>query len=155
MTEAGETLPLIADPKERGILIVEDDFGPREAMRYLLKSRSYANTHFAENGQDALDKLAALGGAVYLILLDIRMPVMDGMTFLRHIAQDYQYPVGVIAATGDPTPAGEQEFRKTGSPNVIPLDYVSKPFELTDMLENVSRSLDRIHTQREATAATA
>jgi len=154
MTETGENnLTLIADPKQRGILIVEDDMGPREAMRYLLKSGSYVNTHFAENGQDALDKLASLGSAVYLILLDIRMPVMDGMTFLRHIAQDCRFPVGVIAATGDPTLACKQEFLQSGSPNVIPMDYVSKPFELTDMLENVSRSLDRIHTQREASAA--
>ena len=79
---------------------------------------------------------------------------MDGMTFLKHLVQDNRVPVGVIAATGFPTPAGEQEFRKTGSPNVIPLDYVSKPFELTAMLDSVSRSLDRIHTQREAAAAT-
>ena len=45
MTEAGGDLPLIADPKHRGILVVEDDMGPREAMRYLLKSRSYANMY--------------------------------------------------------------------------------------------------------------
>jgi len=153
MTEA--VPKLIADPKQRGILIVEDEYGPREAMRYVLKSRSYANTHFAENGQEALAKLAALGSQIYLILLDIRMPVMDGMTFLKHLAQEDRVPVGVIAATGFPTPDGEQEFRKTGSPNVIPLDYVSKPFELTAMLDSVSRSLDRIHTQREASAATA
>ena len=59
MTEAAPNL--IADPKQRGILIVEDEFGPREAMRYVLKSRAYVNMHFAQNGQEALDKLAALG----------------------------------------------------------------------------------------------
>lgn len=153
MINVEESPTLIADPKQRGILIVEDDWGPREAMRYLLKSRSYANVHFAQNGQEALDKLSALGSAVYLILLDIRMPVMDGMTFLRRFAGDCRHPVGVIAATGFPSPDGKREFLEIDSKNVIPLDYISKPFELSDMLESVFRSLDRIHTQREAVAS--
>jgi len=153
MTESEASPTLIADPKQRGILIVEDDWGPREAMRYLLKSRSYANAHFAKNGKEALEQLAALGDAIYLILLDIRMPVMDGMTFLRHISQDCRFPVGVIAATGFPSPDGKREFLEIDSPNVIPLDYISKPFELTDMLDSVSRSLDCIHDRRETLAA--
>ncbi len=153
MTEFGESPALIADPKQRGILIVEDDWGPREAIRYLLKSRSYANAHFARNGQEALDKIAALGSAIYLILLDIRMPVMDGMTFLRHLARDCHHPVGIIAATGFPSADGKREFLEVSTPNVIALDYISKPFELTEMLESVSRSLDHIHAQRGVTTA--
>ena len=119
-------------------------------MRCLLKSRSYVNAHFAQNGQEALDKLTALGSSVYLILLDMRMPVMDGMTFLRHISQDCRHPVGVIAATGFPSSNGKREFLEAGTPNVIAMDYIGKPFELTDMLESVSRSLDHVHAQREA-----
>ena len=152
MTGTVSSPTLIEDPKQRGILIVEDDWGPREAMRYLLKSRSYVNVHFARNGQEAIEKLGALGATVYLILLDIRMPVMDGMTFLRRIAGNCGHPVGVIAATGFPTADGKREFLEIDSRNVIPLDYVSKPFELTDMLDSVLRSLDRIHSQREAAA---
>ena len=153
MTTVDPSPTLITDPKQRGILIVEDDWGPREAMRYLLKSRSYANVHFAQNGQEALEKLNTLGSVVYLILLDIRMPVMDGMTFIRRFAGACRHPVGVIAATGFPTPDGKREFLELDSQNVIPLDYVSKPFELSEMLDSVFRSLDRIHTQREALAA--
>lgn len=146
-----ETTPtLIADPKQRGILIVEDELGPREAMRYMLKSRSYANVHFAQNGREALAQLSALGSAVYLILLDMRMPVMDGMTFLRHLAGDCRYPVGVIAATGFPSSDGKREFLESAMPNILALDYISKPFDLTGMLDSVANSLDRIHVQREA-----
>jgi len=153
MTGTEQSPTLIADPKQRGILIVDDEFGPREAMRYMLKSRSYQNVHFAQNGREALAQLSALGSAVYLILLDIRMPVMDGMAFLHHLAGDCHCPVGVIAATGSPSWDGKREFLEAATPNVLPLDYVGKPFELTDMLDSVSRSLDRIHAQREASVA--
>jgi len=150
-----ETTPtLIADPKQRGILIVEDELGPREAMRYMLKSRSYQNVHFAQNGREALEQLSALGSAVYLILLDMRMPVMDGMTFLRHLAGDCCYPVGVIAATGFPSSDGKREFLEAAMPNILALDYISKPFDLTGILDSVANSLDRIHVQREAATPT-
>ena len=152
MTQAEQSATLIADPKQRGILIVEDDLGPRESLRYMVKSRSYVNVHFAQNGQEALDQLVSLGGAVYLILLDLRMPVMDGLTFLRRLATDCRYPVGVIAVTAFPTPDGRRQFMEAGSPNVTPLDYVGKPFDLNDLLASVSRSLDRIHDRRQLAA---
>ena len=78
---------------------------------------------------------------------------MDGMTFLRHLAGDCQCPVGVIAATGFPSQDGKREFLEAATPNVLALDYISKPFELTGILDSVARSLDRIHAQREAVTA--
>ncbi len=153
MAESIPGTTLIADPKQRGILVVEDDLGPRESLRYMLKTRSYANVHFAQDGREAIDQLAAWGASAYLVLLDLRMPVMDGITFLRHIAAVCPHPMGVIAVTAFPTPAGKREFMEAGSPNVTPLDYVAKPFELADLLEIVSRSLDFIHAKRTAGTA--
>ena len=152
MTQTQDSPTLIADPKRRGILIVEDDLGPRESLHYLLRSCSYVNVHCAQDGQDAITQLASLGPAVYLILLDLRMPVMNGITFLHHLAGDCPHPVGVIAATALPTEDGKQQFMEACSTNLIPLDYIGKPFDLTDLLELVARSLDRIHTQRVAAA---
>lgn len=141
---------LITDPKQRGILIVDDDWGPREALRFILKSRAYANAHFARNGQEALEKVATLGPDIYLILLDIRMPVMDGMTFLHRLAESCKHPVGVIVETGFPSPEGQEAFEKAGSPCVLPLCYIAKPFEMDDILKSISTGLDRIHAERAA-----
>lgn len=143
---------LISDPKQRGILIVEDDWGPREALRYLLKSKSYANAHAARDGKEALDLMERLGEAIYLVILDIRMPVMDGMTFLRHIATSQTVPVGVIVATGHPSAEGQEAFARSGSPTVLPLDYISKPFELDDMVSSIARALERVHASRQPNA---
>ncbi len=139
---------LIPDPKQRGILIVDDDWGPREALRYILKSRSYVNTHFAVNGQEALDKIDTLGTAVYLVLLDIRMPVMDGMTLLRRLAPSCTHPVGVIAVTGFPSPEGQAAFEQAGTACVLPLDYVSKPFDMEEILKSIAAALERVHAER-------
>lgn len=141
---------LIGDPTQRGILIVDDDWGPREALRFILKSRAYANVHFARNGQEGLEVMRTLGAAIYLVLLDVRMPVMDGMTFLRHLAADCTHPVGVIVATGFPTPEGQETFTHAGSRWVLPLDYIGKPFEMHDLLNSITAALERVHTDRAA-----
>jgi len=126
---------LIPDPKQRGILIVDDELGPREALRFILKTGSLSNIHFATNGQEALAAVSTLGPDLYLILLDMRMPVMDGMTFLGRLAgrQDTP-PLGVIATTGHPSDSGRAEFLAAATPSVRPLHYLAKPYEIQDVL---------------------
>jgi len=62
------------------ILIIEDEKPLRDAFAFLLKSEGY-RVAFAENGKVALVKLETFKPD--LLLLDMLMPIMDGMTFLR------------------------------------------------------------------------
>ncbi len=64
----------------RSILVVDDDPGVRDAVRELLSEEGYAVVT-AEDGQDALERLAAMESPC-LILLDLRMPRVDGWEFL-------------------------------------------------------------------------
>jgi putative two-component system response regulator len=65
------------------VLIVDDDFINRKLLSTLLKKNpSVAEMLEAENGSDALDKLKHHSG-INLILLDIMMPVVDGIEFLK------------------------------------------------------------------------
>lgn len=140
---------LTDDPKKRGILVVDDERGPRESLRAILRARQYANLLFAGNGVEALEQLANAGSTVYLILLDMRMPIMDGMTFLRHLVERADgCPVGIVAMTGFPTAAGRDEFFGTETNCVRPLDYLAKPCEITDIFDGVAKSLDTIHALR-------
>lgn len=141
----------IDDPKSRGILVVDDDPGPRVTLKYVLQSKQYSNLHFATDGVDALEKLEVLGSSVHVILLDMRMPRMDGLTFLKRLGeQDDGHPVGVIVMTGYPTPSGRQEVFKMETKRVRPLDYLAKPFEMNVVLDGVAKSLDAIHQMRSA-----
>lgn len=69
------------DPLAIDVLVVEDDGLVRQTMTEVLDDAGYA-VATAENGQDALDLIDA-GLEPRLILLDLRMPVMDGWEFLR------------------------------------------------------------------------
>jgi CheY-like chemotaxis protein len=70
------------------ILIIEDEKPLREAFCYLLKGEGYI-VELAEQGKIGLAKLA--GFKPDLILLDMLMPIMDGMSFLHaaHLSTDY------------------------------------------------------------------
>lgn len=65
---------------QQRILIIEDEKPLREAFAYLLSSEGF-KIEAAENGKAALPKLDAF--KPHLILLDMLMPVMDGMSFLQ------------------------------------------------------------------------
>ena len=66
---------------KNSVLIVEDDNDLREAYVMILQSEGI-DVHAAENGKVALEKLEQAGDPG-IIFLDLRMPVMDGLEFLR------------------------------------------------------------------------
>ncbi len=67
------------------VLVVEDNAFNREIARYILESLGLS-VEEAENGIDCLEKLKAVGGGYYdLILMDIQMPMMDGYTATENI----------------------------------------------------------------------
>src|SRR5512138_1896918 len=69
------------------ILIVDDDEATLASVGELLGLEGYA-VETARNGREALDKLAAASEVPGLILLDLKMPVMDGWQFLTERAKD-------------------------------------------------------------------
>ncbi len=82
------------------ILIVDDDFINRKLLSTMLKKNSIVeNIVEAENGQDAIEKLQS-NDKIDLILLDIIMPIMDGVEFLKNIRQNRFYaniPIAILS----------------------------------------------------------
>jgi CheY-like chemotaxis protein len=84
------------------VLLVEDDLLTREAVTLLLSGDGYM-VAAAGNGREALERLRAYERPD-LILLDLRMPVMDGYAFQRHLQEDpglASIPVLLFSAAGD------------------------------------------------------
>jgi len=71
------------------VLIIEDEKPLREAFSYLLQSEGFA-VELAENGKIGLAKLKTFKPD--LILLDMLMPIMDGMTFLKEAQLPEHHP---------------------------------------------------------------
>jgi CheY-like chemotaxis protein len=111
-----------------GILVVDDDPDLREFLRLMLTSLGFEVTS-AANGQEALDDME--GHDPDLILLDMKMPVMNGWEFCRALeGRDTHPPIVVLTAA--PDPAGRAaEVHADG--------WLGKPFECADLEAIVRR----------------
>lgn len=111
-----------------GILIVDDDADMRECLQIMLTSMGFEVTN-AANGEEALDDME--GHDPDLILLDMKMPVMDGWEFCRILeGRDSRPPIVVVTAA--PDPAGRAaEVHAEG--------WLGKPFEYADLEAIVRR----------------
>lgn len=89
----------------KSILLVEDDQIDRMTIQRSFKTLEIKNTlNIAANGQEALDFLEKTQETPCLIILDINMPKMNGLEFLRIIKRDENYktiPVVVLTTSND------------------------------------------------------
>ena len=117
------------------ILIVEDDGRCMDSLREILGDAGYPVSS-AENGMRALEVIAALGATPALILLDMAMPVMDGLAFLSQIRNHAQLAgVPVIAMSADA--AAKQLCAKSANVREV----LSKPIDVSRMIELVRKHI--------------
>ena len=118
------------------VLIVEDDRNIAELLQMYLEKEGYAVT-VANDGGQGLAKYRAIKPD--LVLLDVMMPVMDGWSVCKAIRAEAQTPIIMLTAKGetDDKVAG----LKSGAD-----DYVTKPFEMKELLARVEAVLRRTGT---------
>lgn len=114
------------------ILIVDDSASLRQVVSIALNNAGY-DTIEAEDGAIALSKLD--GKKVHLVICDVNMPVMDGITFVKKVKQmpNYRF-LPIIMLT---TESGEN--RKLEGQAAGAKAWVVKPFQPEQMLEAVSK----------------
>jgi len=115
------------------VLIVEDDRNIAELLQMYLEKEGYAVT-CAHDGGKGLEKFRAIKPD--LVLLDVMMPVMDGWAVCRAIRAESTTPIIMLTAKGetDDKVAG----LKSGAD-----DYITKPFEMKEVLARVHAVLRR------------
>jgi two-component system response regulator BaeR len=122
------------------VVVVEDDPVLGGLLMNSLETRGYS-THWLSDGQEAV---IALSGAEpvlspSLVLLDVDLPNLDGLSVLRRLAEDdVLESTRVILLTAR---AGEQEI--VGALEVGAFDYVAKPFSLPVLMQRVRSALRR------------
>ncbi|UPG87653.1 response regulator [Luteibacter aegosomatis] len=120
----------------RRILLVEDDVRNVYALMSVLEPHGCVVT-IARNGQEAIDALdaSARDGAdgIDLVLMDVMMPVKDGLTATREIRQDPRFArLPIIALTAKAMPDDQQQCLQAGAN-----DYVAKPLDIDKLLSLV------------------
>jgi CheY-like chemotaxis protein len=119
--------------EDKQILVVDDDARNVFALASVLESKG-AKLRFARNGKEALAALegaAVQGGvAVDLVLMDIMMPEMDGLTATREIRKKPEWKrLPIIALTAKAMPNDRQECLEAGAD-----DYIAKPLDVDKLL---------------------
>ncbi len=118
------------------VLVVDDDFINRKLIQTLLKKNPKVTEIIeAENGSDALDKMKKDPG-INLILLDIMMPIVDGIEFLKIFRSDMNNAhVPVIVLSTDDT-------RKTEVYDNGANDFLRKPVMQDNLYEKIAQWTD-------------
>ena len=116
------------------ILLVEDEKNLSQAIEYILKKNKYI-VDAVFNGEDGLDY--ALSNIYDLIILDIMMPKLDGIQVLKSIRQE-KISTPVLFLTAKSTLEDKVIGLDTGAD-----DYLTKPFEIDELLARIRAMLRR------------
>ncbi len=113
-----------ASDKKSRILCVEDDPHMRSFLLTQLKARGF-NVQVVRDGAQAIDQAAIF--EPQLILLDLSLPTLDGLSFLRRLREWSSAPVIVLSAH-------DEELVKIKALDQGADDYLTKPFNLNELL---------------------
>jgi adenylate cyclase len=128
------------------ILVVDDEADVEllisQRFRRQVRAREFAFS-FARDGEQALHLLQSDGAGIDLMLLDINMPVMDGLTLLARL-REMQAPVRAIIVSA----YGDMPNIRTAM-NLGAFDFVTKPIDMVDLEVTMRKTLDDIAKLRE------
>ena len=127
------------------ILLVEDEEKLARVVELELRYEGY-EVEKAFDGREGLEK--ALSGGFDLVLLDIMLPSMSGMEVLRRLRRESQVPV--IMVTARDTVVDKVSGLDSGAD-----DYITKPFEIEELLARIRAALRKRPVRQESAVLTA
>jgi DNA-binding NtrC family response regulator len=117
------------------LMLVDDEERFLSSMVKLLNKKGYKDVITASNGREALEKLRL--NPIQVVILDVKMPEMDGNITLREIKR--QYPmVEVIMLTGHATVESAIDGLKSGAS-----DYLIKPTDIDELVQKAEAAFAR------------
>jgi CheY-like chemotaxis protein len=125
----------MADPKK--VLIAEDSSVIQNLTKKILMVQNY-QIESAKNGQQVLDMLQSANFDI--ILMDINMPIMDGMECakqIRKLEDDVKSKIPIVAITGNARNYSKEDFSSVGIN-----DYLQKPLNFDQLVDLVKRLTD-------------
>ena len=115
------------------LLIVDDEKLIREVIEEYAKNEGYETTQ-AENGEIALNII--LNENIDLVILDIMMPCLDGLAFLKEMKKIKDIPVIILSARNE-------EYDKLMGFDLQADDYMTKPFSPKELMARIKAVLKR------------
>lgn len=123
----------LGDTMNYNILVCDDERDILDAIKIYLKAEGY-KVFTAEDGTRALEIIKENG--IHLAIIDIMMPVMDGITLIMKMREKTNIPIIVLSAKGEVTD-------KIVGLNVGADDYITKPFNAVELTARVNSLIRR------------
>lgn len=128
-------------PKKPLIMVVDDEVDITNALAGIIKDDGKYDVLIANNANDALEQLTknkllfGLGGnRIRFIFLDIKMPEMDGLTFLKKVRKSFGEDIGVSMLT-----AWEDEDKWDKATGGFVVNYIRKPFKSEEIMGTLDK----------------
>ena len=115
------------------ILVVEDDIDIQKALLIYLKNQGY-DVLVASNGLEGLNIIN--NNEIHLAIVDIMMPIMDGIEMTMKAREKYDFPIIFLSAKSE-------DIDKITGLNIGADDYITKPFVPLELLDRVKSHLRR------------
>jgi EAL domain-containing protein (putative c-di-GMP-specific phosphodiesterase class I)/FixJ family two-component response regulator len=116
----------VLDPATTGIVLLDDDPFMLKLLTHMLAQLGYTRVVACDSGQKALTQVSGTGEVVDLIFLDINMPGMDGVEFIRRLVE-CKYGGSVILVSGENSRILESVQRLIEAHKLIALGCLQKP----------------------------
>lgn len=127
------------DPNKKTILVVDDEKPIIDILVYNLKKEGYSTLE-ATDGEMGLN--IAIEQRPDLILLDVMLPKMDGLTVCKRVKQTYNVPILMISAK-------DEEIDKIVGLELGADDYITKPFSVRELMARVKANLRKVDDEKE------
>jgi len=127
--------------KATTVLIVDDDEGIRETLRFMLEDAGYV-VREAENGVEALEVLRASQEPL-VVLLDVKMPTLNGEQVLEAVVKDLHdfHHHAYIVVTASPQAITPRMVELSGQ---LGIPFVPKPFGMDQLLDAIEQAASRL-----------
>ena len=123
------------DNNKDRILIIDDELSPRESIRMVLKDKYIVST--ASGGAEGLESMVQ--NPADLVLLDIKMPEMDGITALQEIKKKHPNTEVILVTAFESLETAKSAVRFGA------FDYMTKPFDKDELIKVVGKGLEKKH----------
>ncbi|MDP2940725.1 MAG: response regulator [Candidatus Omnitrophota bacterium] len=122
------------------LLIVDDEIDVLEFAANFFRKRNIA-VATASSGEEALETLRGENPTIELVLLDLKLPGIDGIEVLRQIKEAYKKIKVIVVSGSKPEEGGRlQQCRQNGA-----LAYIHKPLVLDELEKTVLKELNISH----------
>ena len=122
---------IMKEKSQKTVLVVDDEKPIVDILVYNLKKEGY-NTLEASDGEEAINMV--INNKPDLVLLDIMLPKMDGLTVCKKIRHNYNIPIIMLSAK-------DEEIDKILGLELGADDYITKPFSVRELIARVKANL--------------